>query len=159
MGRTLLVVAAMLAGVLLGGATQASAHAVLTGSEPSAGMVLKTAPKWVTVSFTESVALAEDSVRVLDPNSRPVTAGDPEHADGKADTARVPLPGDLQEGTYTVSWRVLSEDSHAVSGAFTFSVGAPSQTRAEVAAEPPWIPPSTPSTASAATLPTGAWPY
>lgn len=136
MGRTLLVVAAMLAGVLLGGATQASAHAVLTGSEPSAGMVLKTAPKWVTVSFTESVALAEDSVRVLDPNSRPVTAGDPEHADGKADTARVPLPGDLQEGTYTVSWRVLSEDSHAVSGAFTFSVGAPSQTRAEVAAEP-----------------------
>ncbi|MDW4905874.1 copper resistance protein CopC [Streptomyces sp. ADMS] len=135
-GRALLVVAAVLAGVLLGGATPASAHAVLTGSDPSAGMVLKTAPKWVTVSFTESVALAEDSVRVLDPDSRPVTAGDPEHADGKADTARVPLTGDLKEGTYTVSWRVLSEDSHAVSGAFTFSIGAPSQTRAEAAAEP-----------------------
>ncbi|WP_412180634.1 copper resistance CopC/CopD family protein [Streptomyces sp. ADMS] len=131
-----MVVAAVLAGVLLGGATPASAHAVLTGSDPSAGMVLKTAPKWVTVSFTESVALAEDSVRVLDPDSRPVTAGDPEHADGKADTARVPLTGDLKEGTYTVSWRVLSEDSHAVSGAFTFSIGAPSQTRAEAAAEP-----------------------
>ncbi|MFI1358067.1 copper resistance CopC/CopD family protein [Streptomyces sp. NPDC020898] len=135
-GRALLVVAAVLAGVLLGGATPASAHAVLTGSDPSAGMVLKTAPKWVTVSFTESVALAEDSVRVLDPDSRPVTAGDPEHADGKADIARVPLTGDLKEGTYTVSWRVLSEDSHAVSGAFTFSIGTPSQTRAEAAAEP-----------------------
>lgn len=135
-GRALLVVVAVLAGALLGGAIPASAHAVLTGSDPREGTVLKTAPKQVTVSFNESVALAEDSVRVLDPDSRPVTAGDPEHADGEADTARVPLTGGLKEGTYTVSWRVLSADSHAVSGAFTFSIGAPSQTRAEVVAEP-----------------------
>ncbi|MFE3853036.1 copper resistance CopC/CopD family protein [Streptomyces griseorubiginosus] len=134
--RALLIVVATLAGVLLGGAAPASAHAVLTSSDPRAGTVLKTAPKEVTVSFDESVALAEDSVRVLDPDGRPVTAGDPTHADGAADTARVPVTGDLQEGTYTVSWRVLSADSHAVSGAFTFSIGAPSQTRAEATAEP-----------------------
>uniref|UniRef100_UPI0036E8153D copper resistance CopC/CopD family protein n=1 Tax=Streptomyces pseudovenezuelae TaxID=67350 RepID=UPI0036E8153D len=134
--RALLIVVAALAGVLLGGAAPASAHAVLTSSDPRAGTVLKTAPKEVTVSFDESVALAEDSVRVLDPDGRPVTAGDPVHADGATDTALVPVNGDLQEGTYTVSWRVLSADSHAVSGAFTFSVGAPSQTRAEATAEP-----------------------
>nr|WSZ18851.1 copper resistance protein CopC [Streptomyces canus] len=134
--RALLIVVALLAGALLGGAAPASAHAVLTSSDPRGGTVLKTAPKQVTVSFDESVALAEDSVRVLDPDGRPVTAGDPTHADGAADTARVPLTGGLQEGTYTVSWRVLSADSHAVSGAFTFSVGAPSQTRAEATAEP-----------------------
>lgn len=134
--RALLIVVAAQAGVLLGGAAPASAHAVLTSSDPRAGTVLKTAPKEVTVSFDESVALAEDSVRVLDPDGRPVTAGDPVHADGATDTARVPVNGDLQEGTYTVSWRVLSADSHAVSGAFTFSVGAPSQTRAEATAEP-----------------------
>ncbi|WP_329600113.1 copper resistance protein CopC [Streptomyces pseudovenezuelae] len=134
--RALLIVVATLAGVLLGGAAPASAHAVLTSSDPRAATVLKTAPKEVTVSFDESVALAEDSVRVLDPDGRPVTAGDPTHADGAADTARVPVTGDLQEGTYTVSWRVLSADSHAVSGAFTFSIGAPSQTRAEATAEP-----------------------
>ncbi|MCX4854953.1 copper resistance protein CopC [Streptomyces canus] len=134
--RALLIVVALLAGALLGGAAPASAHAVLTSSDPRGGTVLKTAPKQVTVSFDESVALAEDSVRVLDPDGRPVTAGDPTHADGAADTARVPLTGGLQEGTYTVSWRVLSADSHAVSGAFTFSVGAPSTTRAEAAAEP-----------------------
>ncbi|KUO16279.1 transporter [Streptomyces dysideae] len=131
-----MVVVAVLAGVLLGGAVPASAHAVLTGSDPREGTVLKSAPERVTVSFNESVELAEDSVRVLDPDNRPVTAGDPEHADGKADTARVPLTSGLKEGTYTVSWRVLSADSHAVSGAFTFSVGAPSQTRAQAAAQP-----------------------
>jgi len=134
--RALLIVVAVLAGALLGGAVPASAHAVLTSSEPRAGTVLKSAPKEVMVSFDESVALAEDSVRVLDPDGRPVTAGDPTHADGAADTARVPLTGGLEEGTYTVSWRVLSADSHAVSGAFTFFVGAPSATRAEATAEP-----------------------
>ncbi|GAB2945019.1 copper resistance protein CopC [Streptomyces heilongjiangensis] len=136
MGKALLVVVVLLAGALLAGAAPASAHAVLTGSDPREGTVLKTAPEHVTVSFSESVALTEDSVRVLDPDSRPVTAGDPVRADGRADTARVPLTDGLQQGTYTVSWRVLSEDSHAVSGAFTFSVGTPSQTRAASAAEP-----------------------
>ena len=34
-------------------------------------------------------------------------------------------------GTYLVSYRVISADSHPVSGAFTFSVGAPSASVAE----------------------------
>ncbi|PWI14412.1 transporter [Streptomyces sp. Act143] len=136
MTRALLIVIAVLTGALLGGAAPASAHAVLTSSDPRGGTVLKSAPKEVTVTFDESVALAEDSVRVLDPDGRPVTAGDPTHADGVADTARVALTGDLQDGTYTVSWRVLSADSHSVSGAFTFFVGAPSPTRAEARPEP-----------------------
>ncbi|MFM9682098.1 copper resistance CopC/CopD family protein [Streptomyces brasiliscabiei] len=131
-----MLVVAVLAGVLLGSAAPASAHAVLTDSDPREGSVLKAAPEQITVSFNESVALREDSVRVLDPESRPVSAGDPEHADGGANTARVPLTDGLEEGTYTVSWRVLSEDGHAISGAFTFAVGAPSQTRAEATAEP-----------------------
>ncbi len=35
------------------------------------------------------------------------------------------LPSTLK-GTYVVSWRVISADTHPVQGAFTFSVGAPS---------------------------------
>ncbi|QOV41395.1 copper resistance protein CopC/CopD [Streptomyces ferrugineus] len=131
-----MVVVAVLAAALLGGAAPASAHAVQTSSDPRGDTVLNTAPKQITVTFNESVTLAEDSVRVLDPGGRPVTAGDPAHADGKADTARVRLTSGLKEGTYTVSWRVISADSHAVSGGFFFSVGAPSQTRAESTAEP-----------------------
>ncbi|MEG3630820.1 copper resistance CopC/CopD family protein [Streptomyces poriticola] len=133
-GRALAALVAVLAWALLGGAGPASAHAVPTGSDPREGTVLKTAPRQVTVTFNESVELAEDSVRVLDPDGRPVTGGDPEHADGRADTARVPLAGGLDDGTYTVTWRVLSADGHAVSGAFTFSLGAPSPTPAEAAA-------------------------
>ncbi|MEU3985967.1 copper resistance protein CopC [Streptomyces sp. NPDC026672] len=33
------------------------------------------------------------------------------------------LTDGLEQGTYTVSWRVVSADSHAVSGAFSISGG------------------------------------
>ncbi len=133
---SILALIAVLVGVLLAGAAPASAHAVLTGSDPRDGTVVKTAPKQVTATFDESVALVEDSMRVLDPDGRPVTAGDPHHAGGRSNTAQVALTSGLGQGTYTVSWRVVSADTHAVSGAFTFSVGEPSATRASAAAAP-----------------------
>ncbi|WP_308402118.1 copper resistance CopC family protein [Streptomyces shenzhenensis] len=134
--RSLIALVALLTGVLLGSAAPASAHATLTGSDPRDGGVLKTAPKQVTATFDESVTLVEDSLRVVDPDGRPVTAGRPHHAGGKGNTDQVNLTDGLGQGTYTVSWRVVSADSHAVSGAFTFSVGKPSATRATIAATP-----------------------
>jgi copper transport protein len=44
--------------------------------------------------------------------------------------------GKQPQGTFTVSWRVISADSHPVAGAFTFSVGHPSASRAPAAAQP-----------------------
>lgn len=116
--------------VLLAGAGSASAHAVLTNADPADGRVLRTAPKAVTLTFTESVGLLEDSVRVIDPGNRRVHTGRQEHADGRANTARVTLPAHLAQGTYIVAWRVVSADSHPASGALTFSVGEPSATTA-----------------------------
>ncbi|MEU9245417.1 copper resistance protein CopC [Streptomyces sp. NPDC048385] len=133
---SLIAVVALLVGALLSGAVPASAHATLTGSDPRDGGVLKTAPRQVTATFDESVVLVEDSLRVVDPDGRPVTAGRPHHTGGKGNTDQVNLTDGLGQGTYTVSWRVVSADSHAVSGAFTFSVGKPSATRVTTAAAP-----------------------
>ncbi|MBT1092905.1 copper resistance protein CopC [Streptomyces sp. Tu102] len=116
---------------LLGGTGPASAHAALRATDPEDGSVLKSAPRDITLTFTESVGLLEDSFRVLDPDGRRLRTGEPEHArGGGAETATVTLPAKLAEGTYTVAWRVVSADSHPVSGAFTFSVGKPSLTTA-----------------------------
>ncbi|MEV5915452.1 copper resistance protein CopC [Streptomyces chartreusis] len=118
---------------LLGGTGPASAHAALRATDPEDGSVLKSAPRDITLTFTESVGLLEDSFRVLDPDGRRLRTGEPEHArGGGAETATVTLPAKLAEGTYTVAWRVVSADSHPVSGAFTFSVGKPSLTTATV---------------------------
>ncbi|MEV6296185.1 copper resistance protein CopC [Streptomyces sp. NPDC051896] len=120
--------------LLFGGVGTASAHAVLTGSAPADGSVVKSAPKQVTLAFTESVGLLDNSFSILDPDNPEVRTGEPGHAAGHSDTAQVALPAKLAQGTYTVSWRVISTDSHPVSGVMTFSVGKPSSTTAVVAA-------------------------
>ncbi|MET7324730.1 copper resistance protein CopC [Streptomyces sp. NPDC005549] len=127
-----MVLGAVLGLLLLGGAGSASAHAALSSTDPGDGAVLQRAPGHVTLTFSESVGLRDDSFRVLDPGGHRVRTGAAGHADGRADTARLALPGELGKGTYTVAWRVVSADSHPVSGAFTFSVGKPSQTSAAV---------------------------
>ncbi|MFG2819465.1 copper resistance protein CopC [Kitasatospora sp. NPDC048365] len=124
----LLAVLGTVLALLLGGAGTAAAHANLVSTDPARDSVVPSAPAAVTLVFSEGVSLAADSVRVLDPAGKPVDNGDPKHADGKADTARVTLRSGLAGGTYTVAWRAVSEDSHPIGGAFTFSIGAPSDT-------------------------------
>ncbi|MFJ8431672.1 FixH family protein [Kitasatospora sp. NPDC094019] len=114
--------------LLLAGAGPAAAHAALQSTDPAQNAVLPTAPQAVTLTFSEAVSLSSDSVRVLDPAGRAVDSGSPAHADGKDNTARVGLGPGLANGTYTVAWRAVSEDSHPIGGAFTFSIGAPSAT-------------------------------
>ncbi|MFJ2924941.1 copper resistance CopC/CopD family protein [Streptomyces massasporeus] len=118
--------------LLLAGAAPASAHAALRGTDPDDGSVVKRAPRHVTLTFTESVGLLDDSFRVFGPDQRRVHTDEATHADGRSDTARVGLPGKLAQGTYTVAWRVVSADSHPVSGAFSFSVGKPSATTGQI---------------------------
>ncbi|MFH8802744.1 copper resistance protein CopC [Streptomyces sp. NPDC017936] len=131
-----MLLGALLVLLLFTGAGPASAHAALRGADPADGSVVKTAPRSITLTFTESVGLLDDSFRVLDPGNRRVETGEARHADGRADTARVTLPAELGTGTFTVAWRVVSADSHPIAGAFTFSVGRPSATSAPLSTGP-----------------------
>ncbi|HEX5566982.1 MAG TPA: copper resistance protein CopC [Streptomyces sp.] len=131
---------------LFGGAVPATAHAALLGSSPARGAVVEEAPREVTLTFTESVALSGDSIRVLAPDGERVDDGAPaKRSGGKPDGKSggeghrygVGLRDGLADGTYTVAWQAISADSHPVGGAFTFSVGAPSQTSATVSRNVP----------------------
>lgn len=131
-GRRLLIVLVALVAAVFAGAVPASAHAALLKTDPAQNSVVKAAPGQVTLTFSEGVLLSADSLQVLDPTGRPVQQGTAHHAPGGTDTATVALRSGLGNGTYTVAWRAVSADSHPVSGAFTFSVGAPSKTSAVV---------------------------
>ncbi|MFI6336277.1 copper resistance CopC/CopD family protein [Streptomyces sp. NPDC050535] len=128
--RGLALLGTVLVLVLFGGVGGASAHAALKGTDPQDGSVVKKAPTQITLTFTESVGLLDDSFRVITPDNRRVHTGKPGHAGDRANTALVSLPDDMGTGTFTVAWRVVSADSHPVSGAFTFSIGKPSATAA-----------------------------
>ncbi|MEV0908747.1 copper resistance CopC/CopD family protein [Streptomyces hokutonensis] len=122
--------------LLLGSAGTASAHAALESTDPADGSVLKSAPRTLTLTFSESVALLDDSFRVYDPDNRRVKTSSAHHAKDAGDTASVTLPAKLGTGTFTVAWRVVSADSHPVSGAFTFSIGKPSATATPISTAP-----------------------
>lgn len=126
--RLALVLAALLA-TLFTAASPATAHAALTASDPKDGAVVATAPAQVTLSFSEQVAMGDDSVRVLDPQGRRVDTGElRDMCSGNTVRYGTALHTGLPNGTYTVAWQAVSADSHPISGAFTFSIGAPSAT-------------------------------
>jgi methionine-rich copper-binding protein CopC len=118
---------AAVAAVLMLAPSPASAHDDLLGSDPEDGVVLETAPAQVELRYSAE-PLDEPGgtiVRVVDPEGAEVQQGEPEVVDNAviqaiaADAAVV--------GTYTVTWRVVSSDGHAISGELLFSVGEESE--------------------------------
>lgn len=125
-------------GLLLAGAAPASAHAALTGSNPQDGAVVASAPKEVTLTFSEQIAMGKDSIRVLEPSGKRADGGTVRDLSaGGTVSYAVDLLSGLPEGTYTVAWQAVSADSHPISGAFTFSIGAPSETEVSLSKEEP----------------------
>lgn len=120
------LVLALLLGLVLAGASPAAAHAELVSTDPEEGAVLEAAPETVTLTFNEPVRLTSQEVAVYDAQGETVDAS--AGASGVEVTVALTGAADLANGTYVVSWNVLSSDGHPVSGALTFSVGAPSAT-------------------------------
>jgi copper transport protein len=120
--RRCLLLVAVAAGALFLSAPAAWAHAGLSSSDPAAGATVPTAPPQVTMTFTETPDPSLSVVHVLDTSGTSVESG-PVIASGP-DELSVPLPPDLPDGTYTVSWRVVSaQDGHVTAGTFSFGVG------------------------------------
>lgn len=112
---------------LVGLTGTASAHAQLVGSDPHVNDVLKSAPQQLTLTFAESVEVARNAIQVYDDRLKRVDEADVSRVSGDGNRIQVGLRSGLHDGTYTVSWHVSSADTHPVSGAYRFSIGAPSR--------------------------------
>ena len=116
----MLVPLAIAAAVTLGSAGIAAAHANLASSDPAANALLDHAPANVTMTFTEPPDPKLSIVHVLDVNGTDVESGTVQGVPANNEQLMIPLPADLPDGVYTVSWRVVSEaDGHATAGAFS----------------------------------------
>jgi copper transport protein len=104
----------------------AFAHATLVSTTPADTSVVKTAPRTVGLKWSEAVDLGEHAVKLLDARGKELKTAPARHGPGGATTAVLELPAGLKNGTYVISWRVVSSDSHPVTGAFSFSIGSPS---------------------------------
>lgn len=118
-----LVAALLLAAVaVVGWAAPASAHATLVSSDPAEGAVLATSPDQVTFTFDEPVQLVPDGLLAFDATGEPVDL----EASASGEVVEGDLPEGLADGSYVITWRVVSADGHPIVGSLTFHVGAPS---------------------------------
>jgi methionine-rich copper-binding protein CopC len=95
----------------------ASAHAHLQKSRPADGSVITTSPSNLVLNFSESARVTALSIQKGDEPRQnlkplPTTA---------AQQISVALP-QLAPGTYSVSWRVMSDDGHVMSGTLHFTL-------------------------------------
>lgn len=117
--RVLLVLCAMLP-MLLAGVLPAQAHAKLVRTSPSDGATLSASPPEVALVFNEPIDPKFVTIRVTSDGREDVTKGAAE-AEGSA--VYQPVRSPLDEGRYSVAYKVTSKDGHPVSGSFSFQVG------------------------------------
>ncbi|TML16676.1 MAG: copper resistance protein CopC [Actinobacteria bacterium] len=118
MKRSWLVIAVVM--TALTAVPSAFAHAILQESSPSNNSVVRTSPKSVSLRFNEAVETAFGSIRVYDCGGGRVDSG--KIVRPSKDSVAVQIDRKLPRGTYIVTWRVISADSHPVAGAFVFNV-------------------------------------
>ena len=110
----------------------AGAHAVLQSTEPLSGSTEKKLPEQVVFKFSEPVEGSFGAIRVFDRSGQRVDSGEVFHPGGHGPDLGVKLKQGLGKGSYTATYRVISADSHPVSGGLVFSYGRATATGATV---------------------------
>ena len=119
---------AALACTLLGGAAApavlmapgAAAHSVLLSVDPADGATLDAAPDRVALTFNEDINPSFATVAVTGADRTSRVRGE---AEVEGPRVSVGLEG-LDDGEYTIGYRVTSADGHVISGSTRFSVGS-----------------------------------
>ena len=99
----------------------ALAHAFLDHSEPKVGSEVDKAPTEVRIKFTQQVEPAFSKIEVKDKDGKEVDKKDT-HLDPQERQTLIVSLESLPPGTYTVSWHVVSVDTHPTRGDFKFTV-------------------------------------
>lgn len=129
-------------------ASSASAHAKLVKVTPKQDAQLTTAPKEVTLEFSETLSTSFTTVVVTTAAGASVTLGKPKVVGAKAIQALSPR---LASGTYRILFRVVSHDGHPVTGESGFTLKLQLSTSA-----PTSTPSASPLTTPSATVATVA---
>jgi copper transport protein len=117
--RRLPVITCFLALAALAVPGAAWAHATLKHTIPAFGKRIKSSPKFVELRFDQSVKALPNAITVYTVKGKIVSGSARGGTDRRIVTVRV---RHLPRGAYTVRWRVVSADSHVISGVFTFGV-------------------------------------
>ena len=96
----------------------AAGHAGLAASVPADGAALAAPPSSIELRFTEAVTPL--AVRLISASGPPMMLAAPQ---APGEVFNLAVPARLETGLYTVSFRVISADSHPIGGSIVFAVG------------------------------------
>jgi len=144
----------LLLGVLssLAMAGSADAHAVLKSISPKDGARLSSPPREVVLTFNEPISSSFATVTVAGTDGQSASSG---KARVSGTTVTQDLSGDLADGRFTITFRVVSEDGHPISGRSTFTL-ASAATTTSPGATSTTVAPATSSAATSAPSATAA---
>jgi methionine-rich copper-binding protein CopC len=108
--------------LMLLAARGADAHAFLDHADPAVGAQVAASPKVVRLWFTETIEPKFSKVEVTAAGGSTVKAGAVALSPSDSSELDLPLAEPLAPGSYRVSWRVVSTDTHHTEGDFTFEV-------------------------------------
>lgn len=106
------------------------AHTSVVGTSPKEGEVLTVQPEQIILEFSELVTGKVVNIELLDPSAKRVQVSKVEMLDDPT-KIKVKIPN-LNNGTYTVRWSMISADGHPSEGSYTFSIGEEVPTNAVV---------------------------
>lgn len=95
------------------------AHSSKEATEPADGAVIAASPKVIAMRFDEPMRITK--ITVTDSNGKDFDLA--RNDDLKPLKRFEAVPETLSPGRYTVEWRGLASDGHAMSGSFSFQVG------------------------------------
>lgn len=101
---------------------QALAHAHLKVQTPAADATVSSAPKVLTLNFSEGIEPNFSGVKVTGPDNAVVKTGKLDLEPSNNTQVNVPIEGELAAGKYQVSWHVVSVDGHKTKGQYSFTV-------------------------------------
>ena len=128
--RLVWMLAALLAGCFGLSTPPAAAHAVLMKANPAANQQLEATPRELELAFNENVGPV--FFKLLDRAGQEV--GQPGELRLDGNSVFLPLGQTLPNGTYIVTYRVISADTHPVGGSFAFAIGEAVASGADAAA-------------------------
>ncbi|UZX01699.1 copper resistance protein CopC [Arthrobacter sp. CDRTa11] len=109
------------AAAILGVAGPASAHDAAESSTPAQGATVAAPPEKVSVTFNRNPLAIGSQFSVKDSTGTEWAEGAVEIVDNVVSQK---LRGGAPAGAYTVTWRVVSSDSHPIEGTFGFTATA-----------------------------------
>jgi copper transport protein len=120
--KSWLVVVATVAS--LAWASPVSAHGQLDSSSPAPSAVLESAPSEIRLDFNEPVVPIARSIEIYNQDGQRIVLGE---ALVSPEDPSVLIAKDvpaIPDGLYVVAWRAVSNDGHAIDGAYSFQIGA-----------------------------------